>query len=95
MVDAQVSRERSDGGCWYTGTCDSNGEVYEFFALAFDEPSQFGLPSPEYATGGTVGKLNLFLNEQQVFAYDRYDVEGDYDEYVDVIDEITSWFDGC
>lgn len=95
MVDAQVSRERSDDCCWYTGTCDSNGEVYEFFALVFDEPSQFGLPSSAYATGSTVGKLNLFLNGQQVFAYDRYDVEGDYDKYVDVIDEITSWFDGC
>ena len=95
MVDAQLSRKRSDGGCWYTGTCDCDGKLFEFYALAFPEPSQFGLPSPEYATGGTVSKLNLFMNGQQVFAYDRYDVDSDYDEYVDVIDEITSWFDGC
>lgn len=83
----ESTRTRQMGGGWVKGKTD---EGCTFEALVFEEPSEYGIQTPQFPKGGNISKLHVQdENRHDIAAYDR-GWDGGYpeDEHEETVNEI-------
>lgn len=63
---------------WVSGTMN---DTFKFQALVFDEPSDFGIPTPNYENGNNISILLVedAATGDEVYCFDRGEVDGNAD----------------
>ena len=83
-VTVQIKGRRSNSN-WVHGTVTvDDGSEFDFEAKVYDEPSQFGIETDRFPSGGNISKLgvsragDMYARDPQVLSYDRgWDEDGE------------------